>query len=71
MIYANLKVKNYRYWAPKCNIDDGMSIEDAIEGSRHHLIESLKIRLRSDVPHGLLKRWRRFSIIGIHCSKSL
>ena len=50
VIYANLKVKNYRYWAPKCNIDDGMSIEDAIEGSRHHLIESLKIRLRSDVP---------------------
>ncbi|MGE0268299.1 MAG: asparagine synthase (glutamine-hydrolyzing) [Candidatus Omnitrophota bacterium] len=38
-----------RYWEPSC-IPVKMSLEEAIEGSRHHLLESMKIRLRSDVP---------------------
>ena len=39
-----------RYWTPTCEIDESMSLEDAIQGSREHLIESVRIRLRSDVP---------------------
>ena len=50
VISAGLEVKYYRYWEPKCNIDCNMTIEDAIEGAKHHLLESVKIRLRSDVP---------------------
>ena len=37
------------YWQPKVQMAK-MSLEDAIEGSRHHLFESVRIRLRSDVP---------------------
>jgi asparagine synthase (glutamine-hydrolysing) len=39
-----------RYWKPECSIADGMSMEEAIEGSKYHLLESMRIRLRSDVP---------------------
>lgn len=39
-----------RYWKPVCSIDSSMTIEDAIEGARRHLLNSVKIRLRSDVP---------------------
>ena len=39
-----------RYWAPTCEIDESMSLEDAIQGSRERLLESVRIRLRSDVP---------------------
>ena len=38
------------YWKPQLNINSKMSEAEAIEGARHHLIESLKLRLRSDVP---------------------
>ena len=40
----------WRYWTPACSIDQSMSVEDAIEGSREHLLESVRIRLRADVP---------------------
>ena len=39
-----------RYWTPVCEVDESMSLEDAIEGSRERLLESVRIRLRSDVP---------------------
>ena len=39
-----------RYWKPICEIDESMSLEDAIEGSRECLFNSVRIRLRSDVP---------------------
>lgn len=39
-----------RYWNPDCQIDESMSLEDAIAGARQHLLESVRIRLRSDVP---------------------
>lgn len=39
-----------RYWHPKTQIERGMSQEDAIRGARKHLLESVRIRLRSDVP---------------------
>ena len=39
-----------RYWNPSCKIDHGMSSEDAVDGSREALLNSVKIRLRADVP---------------------
>lgn len=45
-----LAAKSYRYWEPSCNIDMKMSMNDAIEGTRKYLLESVKVRLRSDVP---------------------
>ncbi len=38
-----------KYWEPSCR-PEKMSIEEAVEGVRQRLIESVKIRLRSDVP---------------------
>lgn len=37
------------YWTPSFN-PKPMSRGEAVEGARHHLIQSMKIRLRSDVP---------------------
>lgn len=49
VIDQNLTEKKYRYWKPRPAIRP-MSLDDAIEGFRHHLMESVKIRLRADVP---------------------
>lgn len=38
-----------RYWKPTFH-PRPMSIEEAIEGTRYHLLESIRMRLRSDVP---------------------
>jgi asparagine synthase (glutamine-hydrolysing) len=38
-----------KYWTPVSNLKE-MSLQEAIEGFRHHLLESVKIRLRADVP---------------------
>ena len=42
--------RQYRYWEPSFEIDESMTLEDAIQGSRDLLIESMRIRMRSDVP---------------------
>lgn len=39
-----------RYWEPRVAVDSAMSLPDAIEGTRERLRESVRIRLRSDVP---------------------
>lgn len=39
-----------RYWFPRVRQRDEMTIEEAVEGFRERLLESLRIRLRSDVP---------------------
>lgn len=49
-ITSNLVKTSYRYWKPEVKIDKNLSIQDAIHGARKHLLESMKIRLRSDVP---------------------
>lgn len=49
VIGGNLLLRNTSYWKPEVRIQP-MSLHDAIEGARHHLIESMKIRLRADVP---------------------
>ena len=38
-----------KYWKPESNIQE-MTLNEAVEGSRHHLLESIKLRLRADVP---------------------
>jgi asparagine synthase (glutamine-hydrolysing) len=38
-----------KYWNPESNVKE-MTLNEAVEGSRHHLLESVKLRLRADVP---------------------
>ena len=42
--------KPYRYWLPTSEVDNKLSLEDAISGARESLLESVRIRLRADVP---------------------
>jgi asparagine synthase (glutamine-hydrolysing) len=39
-----------RYWAPYVRTAPQMSLEDAIAGTRERLLQSMRLRLRSDVP---------------------
>lgn len=39
-----------RYWSPRPRVDESMTLEQAIGGARERLLESVRIRLRSDVP---------------------
>jgi asparagine synthase (glutamine-hydrolysing) len=45
----DLRPVSRRYWTPRCAPRD-MTLEEAVEGFRHHLHESIRIRLRADVP---------------------
>jgi asparagine synthase (glutamine-hydrolysing) len=42
--------KQWTYWEARFDPDEGMSYEEAVEGARDHLIESVRLRLRADVP---------------------
>ena len=44
----NLFIK--KYWTPRLRIKKKMTKHEAIEGVKHKLIKSLKLRMRSDVP---------------------
>lgn len=48
-IGRDLSLRNNRYWKPAYK-PRKMSLAEAIEGTRHHLFESVRIRLRADVP---------------------
>ncbi len=50
IISPDIKIKSCRYWTPSSKINSKMSLNDAIEGTRHHLLESMRLRLRADVP---------------------
>ena len=39
-----------KYWKPEVLVNKAMTLSEAIEGTRFHLINSMKIRLRADVP---------------------
>jgi asparagine synthase (glutamine-hydrolysing) len=39
-----------RYWEPRCEQIDSMTYDQAVEGTRQRLIESVRLRLRADVP---------------------
>jgi len=50
LITSRGKGTRHRYWTPMSKIDEKMSLEDAIEGTNEALLNSVKIRLRADVP---------------------
>ncbi|EKD28612.1 MAG: hypothetical protein ACD_79C00261G0004 [uncultured bacterium] len=47
---SNLSIKKYRYWTPETKINDKLTLNEAIEHTRYLLLQSMKIRLRADVP---------------------
>ena len=50
-IFPDISIKKSRYWSPEnFYTDSSISLEQAIEGARHWLLESMRIRLRADVP---------------------
>lgn len=49
-IGGNGDISVNRYWKPAYRPDDRMSFDDAVQGIRHHLTESMRLRLRADVP---------------------
>lgn len=46
----NQKETLHKYWKPEFIIDESMGYAHAVEGVREHLISSVKLRLRADVP---------------------
>jgi len=50
VVNRDLEIRSYRYWEPTSEIDEKMSLDDAVEGTRQCLLESVRLRLRSDVP---------------------
>jgi asparagine synthase (glutamine-hydrolysing) len=47
---ANGSEQQIRYWEPSVSMDDSMAFAEAVSGARERLIESVKLRLRADVP---------------------
>ncbi len=45
-----LDLKKEKYWQPKLKVNKKMSLIDSVDGVRSCLFNSLKIRMRSDVP---------------------
>lgn len=50
LIDLDLNLIKKKYWKPKLNIDQNMSVVDAVNGVKKKLIKSLELRMRSDVP---------------------
>jgi len=50
LIDLDLNLIKKKYWKPKLNIDQNMSVIDAVNGVKKKLIKSLELRMRSDVP---------------------
>jgi len=46
----NNEIKTFKYWKPNINPDESLTYNEAIERARELLIESVRLRLRSDVP---------------------
>jgi len=50
VIDSSLNSNEYKYWKPTFHPNDKLTEKEAIEGVRERLINSLRLRLRSDVP---------------------
>jgi asparagine synthase (glutamine-hydrolysing) len=50
LIDLDLNLIKKKYWRPKLNIDQNMSLNDAVSGVKLKLTKSLELRMRSDVP---------------------
>ncbi len=48
-ITGDLQIQTRRYWMPTCT-PCSMAMDEAVDGFRQHLLESVKLRLRADVP---------------------
>ena len=49
IINGNKNIKKFKYWVPKININQSICLNETIEIAKEKLINSVKIRLRSDV----------------------
>ena len=49
-VNRDFRVTEQPYWRPSFEQDEGMTYERAVDGVRDRLIESMKLRLRADVP---------------------
>lgn len=49
IVRADGTVRSYRYWSPRVESQD-MTLAEAVEGFRVRLMESMRLRLRADVP---------------------
>ena len=49
-IDLDLNISKKKYWEPKVHIKNNMNAQEAAEGVNHYLTNSLKLRMRSDVP---------------------
>lgn len=50
VIDLNLNFNQYKYWQPEFEPNNNLTESEAIEGIKEKLINSVKLRLRSDVP---------------------
>ena len=50
IVGGNGDVSVQRYWRPEYRPDCRMSFDDAVQGVRRHLTESMRLRMRADVP---------------------
>ncbi len=46
----DFEIKKARYWFPRTEIDRSLTEQDAIQGFKERFIQSMRIRLRADVP---------------------
>jgi asparagine synthase (glutamine-hydrolysing) len=49
-ISADGQVTTHQYWEPEFKPEDSMTYDEAVQGVRESLIESIRLRLRADVP---------------------
>ena len=49
-IDLDLNILKNKYWKPAVNVNNNMNAGEAAEGTRHYLTNSLKLRMRADVP---------------------
>jgi asparagine synthase (glutamine-hydrolysing) len=49
-IDLDLNISKKKYWEPQVHINKNMNAQEAAEGTNHYLTNSLKLRMRSDVP---------------------
>ena len=50
VVKRDLKPRASRYWVPRVRTNERMKLNEAVEGFREGLLQSMKLRLRSDVP---------------------
>ena len=71
-IDLNLNLKKKKYWQPNISLKNNMSSDEASEGVNFYLLNSLRIRMRSDVPIAFcLSGGVDSGLLASHAKKSL